>query len=47
MSFCYKHKEEFKYNPFGYFCIKCYNKNLISFNSKYKTKAKELINKNH
>ena len=28
-KYCEKHKEFFKYNPFGYFCISCYNQNLI------------------
>lgn len=45
LSVCDKHKEEYKYNPFGYFCISCYNDNLIAFNHKYGTKAKALINK--
>ena len=29
MQQCEIHNEEYKYNPFGYFCISCYNENLI------------------
>lgn len=31
---CLRHKEDFKYNLFGYFCIKCYNENLLSMRAK-------------
>ena len=32
--YCDRHKEHYKYTPFGFYCVSCYNENLIEMRNK-------------